>query len=164
MTTKKQKAFQLRLEGHTMADVARHLKVSSKTVQRWEKGYIDTKGRRYKGWKEELQRLWDKQNEAELKHGLMLKTERLKTYQELANMAIEKVKKDFPNIQAKTPADVKALTSEIRELCKLISIELGEYPTSGGNQTLVAVKTDISLSELQRRYNKAHGNNEEEAE
>lgn len=164
MAQKKRKAFQLRIARHTMADVARQLDITGRTLRRWENGYIDAKGRRYKGWKEELQRLWQEQDDEELKCGLMVKKERLKAYDKLARMAIEKVENQFPSIKAKTPADAKALLSEIRELCRLIAVEKGEYPQSGGNQTLIAVKTDISLSELQKRYKNAQRNSEEESD
>jgi transcriptional regulator with XRE-family HTH domain len=161
---KKRKAFQMRIARHTLTDIAKKLKVAKNTLSKWESGYIDAKGRRYRGWKEELQRLWQEQDDEDLKCGLMVKKERLKAYDKLARMAIEKVEKQFPSIKAKTPADAKALLSEIRELCRLIAVEKGEYPASGGNQTLIAVKTDISLSELQKRYKNAQGNSEEESD
>jgi len=159
---KKELAFRMRVERHSMAAIARELKISKETVSRWENGYIDSKGRRYAGWKEKLELVRTEQEEEELNCGLMLKKERLKAYDELARMAIDKIRKQFPSIKAKTPADAKALMSEVRELCRLISKEKGEYPFPGGNQTLIAVKNDITLSELQERYRNAHGNSEKE--
>ncbi len=159
---KRQRAFRMRLSKTSFADIAKELKVSSNTVLKWENGWIDSKGRRHKGWKEELQRLWKEQEEKELECGLMLKKERLKAYDKLARMAIEKIESQFPQITAKTSSDVKALLSEVRELCRLIAIEKGEY--SPGSQTLIAVKTDISLSELQERYKNVQCDSEEETE
>jgi len=160
--SKRQKAFRMRLAKHSLAEIAKELKVSTNTISKWENGWIDSRGRRHKGWKEELQRLWQEQEEEELKCGLMLKKERLKAYDKLARMAIEKIEKQFPHITAKTSSDVKALLSEVRELCRLIAIEKGEY--SPGSQTLIAVKTDISLSELQERYRNAKYDSEDEAD
>ena len=52
---KKELAFRMRIERHSMAEVARKLKISKETVSRWENGWVDTKGRRYRGWKEKLE-------------------------------------------------------------------------------------------------------------
>ena len=65
----------------------------------------------------------------------------------------------FPNIQAKTAADVKALLSEVRELCRLIAEEKGEFKPNP--QTVVAVKTDITLNELSERYVNANAPDQE---
>lgn len=161
---KKELAFRMRVEQHSMAAVSRELKIAKETVSRWENGWVDARGRKYRGWKEELERVRREQEEAELNCGLLLKNERLKAYDKLARMAIAKIEKQFPSIKAKTAADVKALMSEVRELCRLISIEKGEYPTSGGNQTVIAVRNDISLSELQERYKNAQGNSKKETD
>jgi len=152
----------MRVERHTMAEIARKLRISNKTVSRWENGWIDNRGIRHKGWKAELAQVLKDQDSDEIEFGLMLKKERLKVYDRLARMAIEKVERDFPKVTAKTPADVKALLSEVRELCRLISIEKGEM--NPGNQTVIGVKTDITLSELQERYIRAHSGDQEEEE
>lgn len=159
---KREKAFRLRLEKKSLANIAKELHIAVTTVSKWENGWVAKNGRRHKGWKEELERLWQEQEEQSLQSGLMLKTERLKTYDKLARMVIEKIETQFPEITAKTSADMKALLSEIRELCRLIAIEKGEYPS--GNQTVVAVKTDISLSELQERFKNAKRDIEIEAD
>jgi DNA-binding XRE family transcriptional regulator len=155
---KREKAFRLRLEKMSLANIARDIHVSVNTVSKWENGWVAKNGRRYKGWKEELERLWQEQEDQALQSGLMLKNERLKAYDKLARMVIEKIETEFPEINAKTPADVKALMSEVRELCRLIAIEKGEY--APGGQSIVAVKTDISLSELQERFNNARRDTE----
>lgn len=159
---KRPQAFRMRLTRDSFSDISKALKVSTATLIKWENGWIDSKGRRHRGWKEELARLWKEQEEKELQCGLMLKKERLKTYDKLARMVIEKIEKQFPSITTKTSSDMKALLSEVRELCRLIAIEKGEYPS--GSQTLVAVKTDISLPELQERYKDVQHNSEEEAD
>ncbi|MDI6792584.1 MAG: hypothetical protein QME81_06930, partial [bacterium] len=107
-------------------------------------------------------RLRQEQEEEELKSGLMLKKERLKAYDKLARMAIDKLEEQFPEITAKFASDAKALLSEVRELCKLIATEKGELPP--GRQTLIAVKTDVSLSELQERYKNVQCDIEEETD
>ena len=151
---KREQAFQLRLQRKTFKEVAHEVGVASKTVSRWEKGWIDAKGTKHPGWKPEMEKAWRELAETELKCGLMLKEERIKAYEELAQLAIAKVKEMFPSIKAKTAADAKALLSEIRELGRLIAQEKGEFHPSP--QTIVAVKTDITLTELQDRYKAAY--------
>lgn len=159
---KREKAFRLRLERKSLANIARELHISVGTVSKWENGWLAKNGRRHTGWKEDLERLWQEEETLSLQSGLMLKKERLQTYDKLARMVIEKIEIQFPEITAKTAADVKALLSEVRELCRLIAIEKGEYPS--GNQTVVAVKNDISLSELQERFKNAKRDIEIETE
>jgi len=151
---KREKAFKLRLERKTLAEISREVGVSTKTLSRWENGWIDAKGNKRPGWKPELEKAWREITESELGYGLMLKEERLKTYEELARMAVAKIKEMFPGITGKTPADVKALLSEVRELCKLISIESGQYKPEGST-TVIGIKQDISLGELTKRYQEA---------
>lgn len=150
---KREKAFRLRLERASLANIARELRISVNTVSKWENGWTDKSGRRHKGWKEELERLWQEEEEKALQTGLMLKKERLRTYDKLARMVIEKIEDQFPEIVAKSSSDVKALLSEVRELMRLIAEEKGEWRSSP--QTLVAVKTDITLNDLSERYRAA---------
>jgi len=156
---KREKAFKLRLERKTLAEISREVGVSAKTLSRWENGWTDAKGNKRPGWKPELEKAWREITESELGYGLMLKEERLKTYEELARMAVAKIKEMFPNIQGKTAADVKALLSEVRELCRLIAEEKGEFKPNP--QTVVAVKTDITLNEIAERYVNAHADDQE---
>jgi DNA-binding XRE family transcriptional regulator len=151
---KRQKAFRLRLQRKTFAEICREVGVSDKTLSRWERGWIDAKGRKHPGWQAELEKAWRDLSESELQYGLMLKEERLKTYEELARLAVAKIKEMFPNIRAKTASDAKALLSEVRELMRLIAEEKGEYKPRP--HTLVAVKTDITLNEISERYRSAH--------
>ena len=156
---KREKAFRLRLERKTIAEISREVGVSERTVSRWENGWVDAKGRKTTGWKPELEKAWRKLADAELQYGLMLKEERLKTYEELARLAVAKIKEMFPSIRAKTAADAKALMSEVRELMRLIAEEKGDYKPRP--HTLVAVKTDITLNEISERYRNAHADREE---
>ena len=160
--TTKQKAFLMRLDGNTFTDIGKKLKVCSQTVSRWENGWIDGRGRRYTGWKQDLEQMRDEIDREMLNKGLMLKRKRLQTLEEIAEMAIEKMKEQFPNITAKTATDMKALTSEIRELLKQIAIEKGEYRQ--GDQTLDAVKADITLTEMQERYQNAYRPDKEDTD
>lgn len=146
----KRKAFRMRVQGMTQKDVATELKVSPKTIARWEKGWIDGKGRKHRGWLSELEKLKAEVEKEEYTSGLAIKRERMKAYDELAQMAIAKIKEIFPNIKGKTAADAKALLSEVRELCRLMAMERGELGPS--NQTVVAVKNDITIEELSERY------------
>lgn len=156
---KREKAFRLRLERKTLAEIAREVGVSERAVSRWENGWVDARGRKTPGWKPELEKAWRELAETELQYGLMLKEERLKTYEELARLAVAKIKEMFPHIRAKTASDAKALMSEVRELMRLIAEEKGEYKPR--THTLVAVKTDITLNEISERYRNAHADRDE---
>lgn len=156
---KREKAFRLRLERKTIAEISREVGVSERTVSRWENGWVDARGRKTPGWKPELEKAWRELADTELQYGLMLKEERLKTYEELARLAVAKIKEMFPHIRAKTAADAKALMSEVRELMRLIAEEKGEYKPRP--HTLVAVKTDITLNEISERYRNAHADRDE---
>jgi hypothetical protein len=155
----REKALRLRIERRSLAEVSRETGVSKRSLLRLENGWIDAEGRRHSGWKPKLEKAWKDLVEGELACGLMLKEERLKTYQELARLAVAKVKEMFPLIRTKSAADVKALLSEIRELCRLIAEEKGEFRPNP--QTLVAVKTDITVNELADRYRDAHADRQE---
>ena len=115
--------------------------------------WIDSKGRKHRGWLAELEKVKEESETDEYMAGLAIKKERLKAYDELAQMAIEKIKASFPNITAKTASDVKALLSEVRELGRLIAMEQGSLHSGG--QTIVAVKNDITIEELSQRYRNA---------
>jgi len=152
-SAKRKEAFRMRLERKSFAAIVRELHISRATLGKLERGWVDKKGGRHKGWREELERLRKKEESTELDCGLALKEERIKTYERLARQAVETVERSFPNIVAKNASDVKALLSEVRELCRLIAIEKGEYHPGGG--TLVAVKTEITLAEMKERYRAA---------
>lgn len=156
---KREKAFRLRLQRKTFAEICREVGVSDKTLSKWERGWIDAKGRKHPGWQAELEKSWRELSESELQYGLMLKEERLKTYEGLACLAVAKIKEMFPNIRAKTASDAKALLSEVRELCRLIAEEKGDFKPS--SNTLVAVKTDITLNEISERYKDVHADRDE---
>jgi hypothetical protein len=156
----REKAFRLRMERKTLTEVSKETGVSTKTLSRWERGWVDARGRKHPGWKAELDKAWTDLAHKELGYGLLLKEERLKAYEELASLAVNRVKEMFPSLRAKTAADAKALLSEIRELCKLIAEEKGEFRP--GPRTLIAVKTDINLNELRERYRSTHADPEQD--
>ena len=150
---KREKAFRLRLERRSLRDISKEVGVSAKTITRWEKGWVDAQGRSHPGWQADLEKAWREKTDADLQYGLIVKEERLRAYEKLARMAVNKLEECFPNIKAKTAADAKALMSEIRELCRLIAREKGELSPSP--HTMVAIKADISISELAQRYEAA---------
>ncbi|MBN1193518.1 MAG: hypothetical protein JXA36_07515 [Coriobacteriia bacterium] len=149
---KKTKAFRMRLEHKTMKEVAKECHMSTRTVQQLESGWADKAGVRHPGWKEKLDRMWAEQEDEELKTGLVVKKERIKAYKKLAQQGMDLIEQQFPNIQMKNASDFKALLSEIRELCRLMSIELGEYKQP---RAASPAKKDLSLDELQERYERA---------
>ncbi len=152
-SAKRKKAFRMRLQRKSFAAIVRELHISKATLGKLERGWVDKKGVRHKGWREELERLWKEEGKAELECGIAVKEERVRTYDRLMRQAVEAIEKSFPNIVAKNASDMKALLSEVRELCRLASIELGQYHPGGG--TLVAVKADITLAEMKERYRAA---------
>jgi hypothetical protein len=150
---KKQKAFLMRLARKPMSAVARECHMSTTTVHLLEKGWTDKAGVFHAGWKDDLEKRWMAENQGEHEQGLALKKRRIEAYESLALQAIELVEKQFPNIKIKNASDAKALLSEIRELCRLISIERGEYHPGTGS--VIAVKADITMKELKDRYEAA---------
>jgi len=150
---KRQKAFLMRLARKPMSAVARECHMSATTVHLLEKGWTDKAGVFHPGWQDDLEKRWLAENEGEHEQGLALKKRRIDAYERLAMQAIELVEKQFPNITMKSASDAKALLSEIRELCRLISIERGEYRPGTG--PVIAVKADITMKELESRYEAA---------
>jgi len=120
---KRDKAFRLRLQHKSFREIATETGVCERTISRWENGWIDARGRKYPGWKGELERVFRENAGQELQYGLLVKEERIRTYEELARLAVAKVKEIFPHIRGKSAMDAKALLSEIRELCRLIATE-----------------------------------------
>ena len=151
----KRKAFRLRMAGETQADIAKKVGVSVAKISKWERGWIDSKGRKHAGWKEEMTRILDEQEKAEYTEGLAVKQKRIETYDRLAQMAIKKIERDFPGIVAKTPADAATLINEVRKLGLAIAKEKDELPRPGarGAQTnITMIKNDFTLQEFSDRF------------
>ena len=146
---KRQKAFRMRVEGHSIMDIARECHLDQQTVRRLEDGYIDKRGVRHRGWKEELEKLQAEQRRAELECGLALREERIKTYRELAEQAAEKIRTQFPNVVMKNPSDYKSIMSEFRELCRLLGQEVGAKPEG---EAPSGVRTDLTREDVEEAY------------
>ena len=149
-TKLREKAFAMRVERKSFADIARELGIASRTVSRWENGYTDSYGHRHAGWKPRLETEWKKLTEAKLQHDLMQMEECLKAIERMSLMIYNRLKDFLPTVKLKNAADAKALLSEFRELIRLAALKKGEFMKSPDN--LVAVRADITLSELQERY------------
>ncbi|MHC4253376.1 MAG: helix-turn-helix domain-containing protein [Planctomycetota bacterium] len=147
---KREQAFRMRLARKTFTEIAGVVGVSTKTLSRWENGWIDRGGREHSGWRQELETSWRENIEETPDYGIIVREERIKTLQELARMAMAKLKEMFPHIKGTKAVDAKALMSEFRELAKLVAQEKGEL--SRGPSTVVAVKNDITLADIQDRY------------
>ena len=158
----RRKAFRLRLAGKSIAEAARECGIARATLRRHERGWRDHKGVFHEGWRGQIERLRREQEEHEVLCGLSLKEERIKTYERLARRAVELIERDFPNIKMKNASDAKALLSEVRELCRLISIERGEYRPKG--EAFVGVKIDVARGDLEERYRAAQEVEVEEVE
>ena len=159
---KKEQALMMRVGGTSYAKIAKALKVSEGTLVKWEHGWFDAKGIKHAGWREELIRLQRQREAEELERGLMAKQTRIKGYEKYARKIAERIDKMLPELKGKRSSDFKALMSEYRELCRMIGVEKGEVPC--GHQTSVAVKTDITLSELRERYINAKRSRERQPE
>ena len=146
----REKAFRMRVGRKGFSEVGRALGVSPKTITRWEKGWVDKAGRIRPGWLARLEQVWREVAEADIQHSLMEREERLNVCEELARMMLNRIREMVPKVRVKTAADAKALLSEARELLRVISQERNEHRPAPN--TVVAVKTDISLGELQERY------------
>ena len=66
---------------------------------------------------------------------------------------IDKIEDQFPAIIMKTPTDWKTLVSEIRELIRMLSEEVGRK--RGGVKT-TTLRTEITLEEVREAYAEAH--------
>ena len=150
---KRKKAFRLRVEGYNIAEVARECHIAVETVRRLENGYVDQRGIRHPGWREELERMKREQQRAELECGLALKEERIKAFKRLAEQAVAKIQTQFPNIVMKSPADFKALVSEVRELCKLLADELGQRRAN--DTPAVSIKADVTLEQVRSAFDES---------
>ena len=147
---KRKKAFRMRVEGHTIADVARECHLAKDTVQRLENGYVDRRGVRRPGWKEELERLKHEQDRAEFDCAAELREERLKAFRRLATMAIEKIETQFPNIVMKSTTDYKALCSEARELHRILREESGNGKSDDAPS--ISIKADVTFEQAKEAF------------
>jgi hypothetical protein len=150
---KREQAFRMRLARKTFTEIAGEIAVSTKTLSRWENGWIDRGGREHKGWRQELETSWRENIEETPDYGIIVREERIKTLQELARMAVAKLKEIFPLIKGTKMVDAKALMSEVRELAKFIAQDVGDL--TRGPSTVVAVRNDITLADIQDRYMRA---------
>jgi len=150
---KRKQAFRLRLQRISIAEVSRRLHMAPATIRKLERGWVDKKGVRHRGWREEIERLWDEDRKTELECGLALREEQVKALKRLAQQAIDKVEKQFPGITMETPTDWKTLVSEIRELIRMLSEEVGRR--RGGVKT-ATLRTEITLEEVREAYAEAH--------
>ncbi len=157
---KRKQAYRLRLQRKSIAEIARTLSMAPATVRKLEHGWVDKKGVRHRGWREELERLWDEERKGELECGLALKEEQVKALKRLAQQAIDKIESQFPTITMKTTTDWKTLVSEIRELIRMLSEAVGRK--RGGVKT-TTLRTEITLEEVQEAYAEAHAAEIEEA-
>lgn len=149
---KKKKAFKLRLQRKSFAEISRTLHMAPATIRKLECGWVDKKGVRHRGWREDVERLWDEERKEELECGLALKEERVKALKRLAQQAIDKVETQFPAITMASPSDWKTLVSEIRELISMLSDEVGSRRGAG---RIVTTRTQITLEEIQEAYEEA---------
>ena len=123
---KKKRAFRMRVEGCSMAEISRTVGIHRRTLRLMEIGWTDARGVRHKGWAADVERHREEIARAELECGLELKRVRVRTYERLARRALRAIERGFPNLTLESARDAKAVLSEIRELCKLIRKELGQ--------------------------------------
>jgi len=148
--TLREKAFSMRLERKSFGEIAQALEVTTKTISRWENGYTDSSGHKHQGWRPRLDMAWKQLTETRLQHDLMEKEECLKAIGELARMLFNRLREFLPSVKLRNAADAKSLMSELRELIRLAAQKKGEFMKSP--DSIIAVKADITLGELQERY------------
>ena len=155
---KKKQAFKLRLQRKSFAEISRTLHMAPATIRKLEYGWVDKKGVRHPGWREKIEKHWDEDEKAELECGLALKEERVKALKRMAQQAIDMVEDQFPAITMKSPSDWKTLVSEIRELVRLLSDEMGSRRGAGRTAPSgrgVTTRMQITLEEIQEAYEEA---------
>jgi len=150
---KSKQAYRLRLQRISIAEISRRLHMAPATIRKLEHGWVDKKGVRHRGWREEIERRWDSENRDEIESGLALREEQVKALKRLAQQAIDKIEDQFPAITMKTPTDWKTLVSEIRELIRMLSEEVGRK--RGGVRT-TTLRSEITLEEVREAYAEAH--------
>ena len=150
---KRKQAYRLRLQRISIAEVSRRLHMAPATIRKLEHGWVDKKGVRHRGWGEEIERLWDEDRKSEIESGLAIREEQVKALKRLAQQAIDKIEDQFPAITMKTPTDWKTMVSEIRELIRMLSEEVGRK--HGGVKT-TTLRTEITLEEVREAYAEAH--------
>jgi hypothetical protein len=155
---KKRQAFKLRLERKSFSEISRTLHMAPATVRKLEYGWVDKKGVRHRGWREKIEQHWGEDEKAELECGLALREERVKALKRIAQQAIDKVETQFPAVTMASPSDWKTLVSEIRELVRLLSDEVGNHTGAGRIAPPgrgVTTRMQITLEEVQEAYEEA---------
>jgi hypothetical protein len=150
---KRKQAYRLRLQRISIAEVSRRLHMAPATIRKLEHGWVDKKGVRHRGWGEEIERLWDEDRKSEIECGLALREEQVRVLKRIAQQAIEKVEDQFSTITMKTTTDWKTLVSEIRELIRMLSEQVGH---KRGEVRTTTLRTEISLEEVREAYAEAH--------
>jgi len=150
--SKKRKAFRMRLDNRSIAEVSRECKISRKTIMKLERGWTDKKGVHHPGWLEKLEEMQQREEAEELAFAMQTKEQRIGVYEDLAGQFVKRIKERFPNMKG---PEAKAFASEIRELGRQIAIERGD--AGPGRKASSSARKDITPAELRERYEDAQG-------
>ncbi|MHC5058989.1 MAG: hypothetical protein ACYTKD_30410 [Planctomycetota bacterium] len=147
---KAEKARELRFAGKTMAETARLTGLSRNTVAKLEKGWVDSKGALHGGWASDLtaERLRDTAKRLRSAEAVLDRDECARVAAGLAQEFLGKIVEFLPRMQLKTSRDAKFLSSEVRELFKLLEY----YRTSGKAAPADGPGQALTLDDIRAHY------------
>ena len=140
---KAEKARGLRLAGKTVAETARLAGLARNTVAKLEKGWVDSKGVLHGGWANELtiERLRDTAKRLRSAEAVLDRNECARIAAGLAQEYLGKILEFLPRFELKSGRDTKFLSSEFRELLKLVEFyRTSEAPPTDGPKQVVTLE------------------------
>ena len=148
---KRLKAFQMRVEGFTLAEIARKTGIGYATLKRLENGYTDRKNIRHAGWKARLEQARAECAKAEIESGFALREERIKAFKRLFVQVLERCEKGARNVNIKTANDFKAIHSELRGLNRA----LDELTAAATPEAEKKPRGEVTLEDIQGHFKRA---------
>ena len=147
---KVEKARELRFAGKTVAETARLTGLSRNTVAKLEKGWVDSKGVLHGGWANGLtiERLRDTAKRLRSAEAVLDRNECARIAAGLAQEYLGKIVEFLPRFELKSSRDAKFLSSEFRELLKLLEF----YRTSQEAAPAEGPKQVVTLEDIQAHY------------
>ena len=147
---KAEKARELRFAGKTLAETARLTGLSRNTVAKLEKGWVDSKGALHGGWASDLtaERLRDTAKRVRSAEAVLDRDECARIAAGLAQEFLGKIVEFLPRMHLKTSRDAKFLSSEVRELFKLLEF----YRTGGESAPADGPKQALTLDDIRAHY------------
>lgn len=144
------KARELRFAGKTLTETAKLTGLSRNTVAKLEKGWVDSKGVLHGGWANELtiERLRDTAKRLRSAEAILDRNECARIAAGLAQEFLGKIVEFLPRLELKSSRDAKFLSSEVRELLKLLE----HYRSQPEPSPAEGVKQVVTLEDIQAHY------------